>query len=298
MFKRNAFLVLALSLLSSLCWAESSISKRFSKEFINGMEAGNSSPFAHFLSSEVKILPEYDMSYIGISSAEQYFASIFDIYDIQSLKRESIETIELGDKRLEIGSFALRYERKASDKAYEETGNYFEIWDARSDKLLTMSWNYDSAGDDKYDRFRAQANSGIRYIFQPLAPINDPISFEVASQYQLVSTLMHRRQPETMAIRFADDAWFAHHDMPLKKGKQALTEQLIEYAKNWNTFDYLDVHPHEIHVHGDYVLEHMSYNLRWRAGQHSGVVTGKGIRLSKRNADGILQVYRSIAMHD
>jgi ketosteroid isomerase-like protein len=298
MFKQRLLLVLIFSFLSSLCLAESSISRQFTKEFIKGMESGNSAPFVSFLSGDVKVLPEYDMSYIGTASAEQYFASIFALYDIQELKRSGIETIELGDKRLEIGSFALRYEHKASDKAYAETGNYFEIWDTRNNKLLTMSWNYDSAGESQWDRFRAQASRGIRYAFLPLAPIDDPVSFEVASQYQLVTTLMHRRQPETMAVRFAEDAWFAHHDRPLKKGKQQLTEQLIEYAKNWNSFDYIDVHPHDIYVHDEYVLEHMSYNLRWRAGHHSGIVTGKGIRLSKRNAEGVLQVYRSIAMHD
>jgi hypothetical protein len=299
---QNLIPVFMFCLISALSQANTSTSqKEFAKRYIEGMVTNNSALFVDQFSESIKIMPEYDKSYLGLENATSYFASIFERYEVRALERSTVDVINIGERSIEIGNFDMRFSQKGDDQIVVVPGTYFEVWDTSSKKnpkLLTMAWNYNEHADGIENRYRAHAEGGIHYAFLPTAPIDSPISFEVASQHDFVTTLMLRKQPETLAVRFAKDGWYAAHNMPIQKSKKAMTEHLIEYAKNWPAFDFVDVNAHEIYAHEDYTLEHISYNLRWRTKEHTGIAIGKGIRIAKINSQGVLQVYRSIAMHD
>lgn len=300
------FLIFILSVITPMCLAEAlpakqSFSKQsFSNNYIDGMVRGDAAHFSSAFADNIKIMPEYDKTYIGGQNAARYFAAIFKQYDIHALERSTVEVLTIGKRSVEIGTFQLRFTPKGKKQTISLPGTYLETWDTSSAeaKLVTMAWNYDSHQDGMHNIFRAETPAGVHYAFEPTAPIDSPISYEVAANHNFVTTLMLRKHPEILAIRFADDGWFAPHGLPLQKGKAAMTKHLIDYAKNWPAFDYVDVNAHEIYAHGDYTIEHISYNLRWRKLDASGIAIGKSIRIAKRNAEGILQMYRSIPMHD
>lgn len=274
--------------------------KEFSDLYTQGMIGANSSQFIDSFSDEVMILPEYDKAYLGLNNAKEYFNSIFKSYEIAHHKRKLIEIIPLGDRSVAIGTFEISFSEKNSNNSVSLPGTFFEVWDtsAKTPKLLTLAWNYDKHIEGIENSFRGKTRLGVHYFMQPVAPIKDFISLEVAAMHSFTSTLMLRKQPEALALKYAEDAWYAPHNKEMVMGSSAIKDFLVDYSSNWPAFDYIDVNSHTIYSHNEFVLEHISYNLRWRTSDNSGIGKGKGIRISKRNKKGQLEVYRSIAMHD
>ncbi len=275
--------------------------EEFAKRYVIAMKEGKAESLTHLFSERIKIMPEYDKTFIGLESARGYFASIFKRYRVTNYFRNTMEVTNFGERRLVIGSFKLTIRNLKNDRGTAVTGTYFDIWDTSTNdhRLLTLAWNFDEKVDGIENAFRANHPAGIHYAFTPTVPTGDKVSAEVMAARTYGAKLMLRRQPSLLVNAYHPDAWYSPHDQPIVKGKSAIKEFNIEYAKNWPSFDYVDTNPHELYENGNFVLEHMSYNLRWRTPEdYSGISIGKGIRLWKRDSTGVLKSFRQIAMHD
>ncbi len=274
--------------------------REFSTSYSAGLIKGQLDEFSEFFSPDVKIMPEYDKAFLGQENAKSYYTSIFERFEILDYRRETLELTSFGERALEIGTFDITVRERETSAEVSVPGIYFDVWETASgtSKLLTLAWNFDERIEGLKSGMGSHSGRCVHFVFQPTLPVNDALSAEIAAGQSLGVTLMMRKQPEALSLQYAKDAWYSPHDSPIQTGNQEIKSFLIEYAKNWPAFDYIDVNTHAVYSFGEYVLQHTSYNLRWRTSEQSGISTGKGIRLSKRNAKGRLEAYRSIAMHD
>ena len=285
---------------------QASSQQAFNERFTEGMLTGDSSVFLGSFSQEVKVMPEYDKSFLGKNNAKIYYDALFDQIQISRYERSQMEVLDIGQRRIEIGTFQMTIEHGTKGKSAAEgpvsiPGTYFEVWDTSSKndhKLLSQAWNYDEKVERENTLLRTSIAGGVRYAHEPIVPIKTAISYELAAKRALSVRLMQQRNTDAMAFGMADDAMYSTHETPPLIGKQAIKDYWRIYAEGWPSFDYLDTNNHQLYVHKDYVLTHNSYNMRWSTRDYSGISTGKGIALFKRNANGILQGYRTIAMHD
>ncbi len=274
--------------------------EKFSNNFSRGLEDGNSALFLKTLSKDIKVLPEYDKSFLGLPKADKYFKSLADNFDIQRYRRRVLDVTRVGQRAVAIGTFELSIKQRKDTDYTSLQGTWLDVWDhsSASPIVITLAWNYDKHVPGIETFFRSHSTGGVHFAFQPTAALDGVASRELATFRLLNKALMQLRDPHSLAMQYASDAWNAPHNLPLVVGRKAIEDFFANYVAEWPTFEYLDTNSHDIYVYEKYVLAHNSYNLRWRSGDHSGIAMGKGVSLYRWNEDGALQKIRSISMHD
>ena len=248
----------------------------------------------------MEILPERGRTRIGKRAALRYYERLSEGLDVIRYQRQVRERFDLGERQLQIGEFVLHV-RGEEGAERRLPGTYFEIWDSPTDsdwRLQIQAWNYAQPLDGWPSLQGRDGEDGVTYAHQPVLPIDGPIPYELAALHHFNAAQMLRGQHDLLSLGFADDAINVPHDGPPLVGRPAIARFMQAYSASWPPFHFVDVNTHWIHVHGNRVLELLSYQLRWQNGPHSGVGLGKGICLYQRGPDGSLQVYRNIAMHD
>jgi ketosteroid isomerase-like protein len=97
---------------------------------------------------------------------------------------------------------------------------------------------------------------------------------------------------------FTRDAVFMPHAEANKSGIDEIRKYLIEYNARNVVLEAARIETFEFERAGDYAIEYPRFNVKWRVPELSGVASGKGIRLWKRQPGGALKIFREIATHD
>lgn len=105
--------------------------------------------------------------------------------------------------------------------------------------------------------------------------------------------------PAKFARYAQDGVYMPFADTP-KVGIDEIRAHLTAYTDQGRgvMFDSVRVWNEGFEVLHGYVVEYPKFEVRWRNGADSGVVSGGGLRLWRRDADCSLKLLRQIATHD
>lgn len=269
-------------------------------DHIKGMLTGTPGTITSYYADTVRLMPEHQMTVLGKVDASAYHAAFVERFAVRAYDRSPIEMLDLGRQVVELGTFKMKLAPKNRGQESELIGKYLDVWEKSAGgelSLITAAWNYDHH-TDLADALRFREVPAVLMAFQPRVPVQDRISFELTALEQLLEVTIAQHNAKVWSQFFANDIILLHNYNAPQVGRNAVDEFIAEHVKHLSVFEKLDLRIDRIDDLGEHVIEYASHVANWRNGEHTGVNTGKNLKIWRREADGALKIFRSIAMYD
>lgn len=244
--------------------------------------------------------PDYQPRLYGPGSIARYHRVLASRQRVSAYARRTIEILPLdAESALELGRFDLTYALLADGAWHTLQGRYANLWRRQPDgalKLKAEVWGYFVRIDNP-----ASHSLGERETAGRAAPPGDPaIEAELDRLNALDAEAVKTHDAAAKIARYADDAVFMPYADTPKVGIDDIRTHLVRYTEQGRgvVFESVKVWNEGFEVLDGYVVEYPKFEVRWRNGADSGIVSGGGLRLWRRQADGALKMFRQIATHD
>lgn len=244
--------------------------------------------------------PDYQSRLFGPRSIARYYQVLASRLRVSAYARRATELIALNDETtLELGRFEITCAPATGGVSRDLRGRYANLWRRQSDgalKLKAEVWGYLQRIDDP-----AVYSLGERETAGRATPPGDPeVEAELARLNRLDAEAVKTYDAAAKIARYADDAIYMPYADTPKIGIGEIKAHLVRYTEQGRgvTFESVRVWNEGFEVLDGYVIEYPKFEVRWRNGADSGTVSGGGLRLWRREADGALKMLRQIATHD
>jgi ketosteroid isomerase-like protein len=274
---------------------------RFRSEYAAAVLAGTPDAIVGYYAAAVRLMPEFQKTVMGRSNAARYHRAFADRFTVGAYSRRQTEALDLGPRVVvEHGLFAMRLTAVGGGVAHELRGKYQDIWERQPDgrlSLVAQAWNYDHrTGIEQQLRFAGVPSVDV--ALAPHVPVDSPISFELAALNRLAEVTIAQHDARIWSQFYADDAVLMYSRHPAYAGRRAIDRFLAAHVQEVPVFEALDIRTDRIDDLGRYVIEYASHIASFRAGDQSGVNTGKNTVIWRREPGGALKVFRGMAMYD
>lgn len=272
----------------------------FRADYVKSMSDGNPEIVAAYYADEVRLMPEYQKTVIGKSHALSYHKAFAARFGVRKYGRTKVEILDLGARVVELGLFTMEVTIRSSGRVHELKGKYQNIWgkSGRGElSLITEAWNY-SHHTPLAEQLRFEEVPAVHVALRAHVPVTNGISFELAALNKLMEVTIAQHDHKVWAQFYADDGMFIYSHHPLYRGRKALDDFLAKHVGELPIFEKLDVRNDRIDELANHVIEYASHIAVVRAGDFSGVSTGKDIRIWRREPGGALKIFRAMAMYD
>jgi ketosteroid isomerase-like protein len=244
--------------------------------------------------------PDYQPRLYGPGSIARYYRVLASRHRVIAHTRRTTEILPLDDGSvLETGRFELTRAPRAEGVSHSHQGRYAHLWRRQPEgalKLKAEVWGY-------FERIEnpASYSLGEREVSGRAAPSGDPaVEAELGKLNMLDAEAVKAHDAAAKIARYADDAIYMPYADTPKVGIDEIRAHFVRYTEQGRgaTFESVRVWNEGFEVLGGYVVEYPKFEVRWRSGQDSGITSGGGLRLWRREADGSLKMLRQIATHD
>lgn len=252
---------------------------------------------AALYSPDALSMPEYQPVLQGTRQIAAYHRAMRERRQVISYVPVVSDVFDVGGTLVEIGTFTIRW----SDRADEEWGKYAHVWGVERDGSLRLkadTWGYFRPLADPAGFFTGIPESSSSPI--PPAATDRSLSEFLSDHNNRDAEAVRTKDAEAKLVDYTDDAIFMPFADTPKRGMAEIRPYLIAYtaAGSGATFRDVRVWTLAFENHGAWVIEYPKFRVEWTAAGQSGIVTGGGIRLWQRQADGSLKLHRQIATHD
>ncbi len=277
--------------------------EKFRSDYRQGLLKGQPGMISSYYSKDVRIMPEFQKTLMGREHAGAYLRAFSERFSIKEYMRTEMEILELGQRVVESGLFHMKVTLRSSGKDYEMNGKYLDIWDPAGEDgqdpvLVSEAWNYDERLDIEEEMRISRPSAGGCRKMQPHSPVNSAVSFELAAFNRLMEIAVTEHDAGLWSRIYAADILYCYSRTPLIRGRDNMDRFLEEHVRHLPIFEKLDIRNDRIDDLGGFIIEWASHIAVWRDGGSSGVNTGKDIRIWRRDKDGYLRIFRTIAMYD
>ncbi len=255
---------------------------------------------AAYYADDVRLMPEFQRTILGKENALSYHQAFGARFNVEGYEKKEIETLDLGSRVVELGTFTQKMILKSTGQAHTLLGKYQHIWQKQADgrlSLITEAWNYNHQVPIAEDLRFAEVPA-VQVAYQAHVPVNSNISFELAALNRLMEEAFTQHDANIAAQFFTDDGTFIYSYNPIYRGRKELDAFFEGHMREMPIFEKLDCRTDRIDVLEGYVIEYASHIAHWRNGESSGVNTGKNLRIWRREKDGSLKMFRQMAMYD
>jgi ketosteroid isomerase-like protein len=244
--------------------------------------------------------PDYQPRLYGPGSIARYYRALASRQRVGVHARRTTEVMSLSDETaLELGRLEAAYALAADGVSHSHQGRYANLWRRQPGgavKLKAEVWGY-------FERIEnpASYSLGERETTGRAALPGDPaVEAELAKLNVLDAMAVKTHDAPAKIARYADDAVLMPYADTPKVGIDAIRAHLIRYTDQGRgvAFESVRVWNEGFEVLDGYVVEYPKFEVRWRNGADAGIVSGGGLRLWRRQADGALKMLRQIATHD
>lgn len=269
--------------------------------FVRGMLGGDPGLLAPAGGANLRLMPITQPTVFGSDNAAAYYRAFLERFAVRDYTRTSAGQFDLGPRVVEIGRFTQKLTHKVTGEAFELTGKYLDAWEKEPNgalRLVTAAWNCDT-WLAQAEAMRFTEVPSVRTAFEPRAPLNSEVSFELAALGLLHESAVVQKDARLWSRFYADDAVMLANNGGLHAGRKAIDDYIAAHCPHLPFFEKLDLRVDRIEELGDYVLEYASQVANWRRGDASGVGTGKNLRVWQREPGGhALKIILSIGSYD
>lgn len=280
--------------------ADVSFLQSYRERQVAAMRSGDASFVAPAAAGDIRLMTEAQPTVIGAANASAYFRALFSRWSVADYARTPAGDYSLGSHLVEVGRFAARLTRKADGAAWSGNGKYLELWTRRADgtpALAASIWNYDTVPPDG-DSMRFAEVPATRTALVRRAPVDSDVTFELAALGRLLESAVTAHDDVLWSRFYDDQALLLPNNGPWCGGKGAIDAYLADHCRQLPVFEKLDIRNDHVVPDGDFVFEFASHVASWRAGDSSGVSTGKNLRIWRREPDHALKIIFQISAYD
>jgi ketosteroid isomerase-like protein len=245
-------------------------------------------------------MPITQPTVFGPANAAAYHRAFLARFTVLDYARTSAGQFDLGSRVVEIGRFTQQLTHKDTGATFDVIGKYLDAWEKLPDgmlRLITAAWNADT-WLPQAEMFRFPEVPSVRTAFEPRAPIDTEVAFELAALGLLHEAAVVQKNAGVWSRFFADDAILLANNGGFHAGRDAVDDYIAAHCPHLPVFEKLDLRNDRIEESGDYVFEYASQVANWRNGESSGVGTGKNLRIWRREPNHALKVVLSIGSYD
>lgn len=274
--------------------------KKFRHNYVNSILSKTPENLMEYFADDIRMMPEFQKTMIGKNNALAYYKAFAKRFDVKEYSSNTSETFDIGSRIVEFGSFTVRMVNTNTSQEQVLKGKYFNIWVKEGNvplKLITEGWNYDHPVKTA-DEFKFEEVPVVNIAVQSHLPVSNNISFELAALNGLQESVISHHDDRIWAQFYTDDIKFYYSNNPVCNGRKEMDSFLSKHVQELPIFEKLDIRTDRIDELGKYVLEYASHIAIIRAGDYSGVHTGKDIRIWRRENNGSLKIFRGMAMYD
>ena len=243
------------------------------------------------------VMPEHQRRLFGADQARGYYAALFPRLGVTGYSAQTADIVPFGDHALEWGTFELAYAPEGAGAPLTLPGKYMHLWQRQADgslKLKAETWGFLAPLGDAAAHWIVDAPS------TPVAlPAGDPaLGSELAALNDADAQAVRAHSTARIELYAADAVYLPFAERP-QVGIGAIRAHLVPYieAGRGATFDSVRVWNDGFEAIGGYVVEYSNFEVLWRAGDASGVTSGGGLRLLRREADCSLSLLRQAGIH-
>lgn len=245
-------------------------------------------------------MPEFQPTMKGIDAIKEYYTEIVNRRQITSFNKTILETIQLKNNIVEIGTFTTTYQNIEGQKS-TLNGKYFNIWTLKINgdlKLKAESFGYLHSIDNPTLHLVKISKEYSGYKFPQQSKTTNDLAFQLKALNTLMEKSVQTRDGNLRADFFTDDAIFMPFADSSKVGIKSIRTHLIAYNSYPVKIDTINIYNEYFEACNNYVIEYPRFHVKWHTSDNSGVGSGKGIRIWKREKNCSLKIYREIGIHD
>jgi len=275
------------------------ILKQFRAEYCKSKQTKNLQLIQQQYADDIRLMPEFQKTIMGKNNVLLYETAFSKRFDIATYNRKEIEILDLGTRVIETGTFAMEISLRGGQQQ-NVNGKYIDVWQKESTgkmTLVTEAWNYDQ-GLPFENELKFEEIPSVNIALQAHLPVNNPVSFELAALNALMEKVITEHDPKIWSQFYSDDGMFLYSRHAVTQHKKDIGDFFDNHVKDLPVFEKLDVRNDRIDDLGKYVIEYASHIAIIRAGDFSGVFTGKDLVVWRREPNGSLKIFRHIAMYD
>jgi ketosteroid isomerase-like protein len=273
---------------------------RFRTEYPENLVSATPERMVTYFADDVRLMPTYQRTVFGRTNASAYYRAFVERFQVRDFRRELGEIADFGGRVGEYGRFTQTLVRKSSGKVYAIEGKYLDLWTKTADghlQLMTQVWNY-LAPLEFGEELRFAGVPAVQVAFAAHVPVKGGISFDLAALNQLLGVAVAQHDAAVWSQFFPDDAVLIPNYSSIRRGRTVIDEYIVAHTAQLPVFEKLDIRNDRIDDLGDYVIEYASHVANWRAGDASGVNTGKDLRVWRREPNGALRMFWQIGNYD
>jgi ketosteroid isomerase-like protein len=273
---------------------------RFRSDYVGAVLAGTPAGILGYYADDIRLMPEFQKTVMGKGDVAAYHRAFAGRFAVGGYGRRETEVLDLGARVVEHGLFTMRVTVRGTSEAHELTGKYQDVWTRRPDgqlSLITQAWNYAHPTAIE-PQLRFAAVPGVDVALRAHVPVNSPISFELAALNRLAEVTIAQHDARVWVAVLRRRRRADVQPPPCVRGPAGDRRFLAAHVQEVPVFEALDIRTDRIDDLGRYVIEYASHIASFRAGDQSGVNTGKNTVIWRREPGGALKVFRGMAMYD
>jgi ketosteroid isomerase-like protein len=301
------FFLTLLLILEKTVFGQSKISDKFKTK----LEIINKQISQAFIDKKVEVLinhfdtdavcmPEFQPTLKGTDAIKDYYTEIINRRQITTFNKTISETIQLKSNIAEIGTFTTTYQSIEGQKT-TLNGKYLNIWTLQTNgnlKLKAESFGYLHSIDNPTLHLVKISKDYLGYKFPQQSKTTNDLAFQLRALNTLMEKSVQTRDGNLRADFFTDDATFMPFADSSKVGIKSIRTHLIAYNSYPVKIDTISIYNEYFEDCGNFIIEYPRFYVKWHTADNSGVGSGKGIRIWKREKNCSLKLYREIGIHD
>lgn len=275
-----------------------SYSQEVNQEMIKAITSKDISLLMDLYAPDAVSMPEYHSALYGKKNIQRYYEARFKASTVTDYTRTTHDSKPLGDYVVETGTYSYTYTLTGkAPLAY--TGKYLIVWRANKEKelkIISEIWGSDTYLERASLAFPESNTSA--YPPSPDLKIKTDTEKQITERNTFVSDGVKARDGVKISTVYEEDAMYLPYYSPMLIGKDQITEYYLKHEDPAVTIDSVQIKASRILVSGNYAFVDGYYGVKWRAGENSGIVTGKSINIWRRNKQGVYMLYRQMTNHD
>lgn len=251
---------------------------------------------AHFAPDSL-IMPEHQQRLFGPDQGGEYYRALFSRLDMTRYSAATADILALPKGALEWGTFELEYVPVAGGTELTTGGKFMHLWQRQQDgtlKLKAEVWGFLAPLGEAASHWLIDAPAAV----SPVGRGNPALRAELDARNAASSEAVRAHSTSRIDEYAKDAVYLPYADRP-QIGLAAIRAHLVPYieAGRGASFDSVRQWNDGFEEFGAFVVEYPNFEVRWRAGEASGVTSGAGLRLWRREADCSLKLLRQAGTH-
>ena len=245
-------------------------------------------------------MPEFQSTIKGVGAIKEYYIEILNRRQTTSFSKTILEAIEIKNNVVEIGTFTTTYKDIKGQKT-TLNGKYLNIWTPQSNgdlKLKAESFGYLHNIDNPTSHLVKISKEHSSYTFPTQLKTANDLAFQLNALNTLMEKSVQTRDGNLRADFYTDDGIFMPFADSAKVGIKNIRTHLIAYNSYPVKIDTISIYNEYFEDCGNYIIEYPRFYVKWHTSDNSGVGSGKGIRIWKREKNCSLKLYREVGIHD